>query len=323
MSLNKKFYETYKIPWPSSCTLFTHRNQIAIGDVYLKAIIYIWAVSTLLHAFSAQAGTLTTQARPLPSNFRPTEILSARECQALISQQRLMPFTTTEAHLTRDEINAITDIFDRNSENKYDQRYNQDNKATLYFKRPFVLNSYMNKNGDLREDIFQSHMEISEDDVKKLTPIFAKLLKRMLQESSQHAILSRALPRRPYYQVRFFGLRYILEPGQETSALWLHRDHASLLQSVTTVNRPAELKGGQTIIAWPRLPQINSLRAKLPSPSDALTTWEPEQKNNHMLIFDGHNTFHGTSPFIVPHTESTTLVFRDVLGLIIFPAEVD
>lgn len=247
--------------------------------------------------------------------------ITFEKCQSLLRRDKnLTPFLITEDEvLNETELEILKDIFNRNSKRAKTRTFNAESKHPLTLNNPFALYADIDSEGHFLAEIVQHHSLVSEDDFKQLKRLLKKLLKRMLEESQEHRILSQVLPNKPKHKVRFFGIRYFLRPGQETSPLKLHRDQGSWLQSVLVVNRHPRLEGGETIIAWPQSPQIKFQDGGFGANHMVVAKhWAPRQEINRMLIFDGHNTFHGTSPFIIPKTRSQAPVFRDVVGIVIW-----
>ncbi len=245
--------------------------------------------------------------------------LTFKQCQRLLGRDSsLRTYTIREQpSLTESELEILESMFERLTPIVDERVFYKKKQHPLRFKIPFSINTKINSSGHFVCDVSSWKDLLTEEELKQLRGILTKLLGQVFTESKAHPILKHSIPKNKVMNFRMFGMRYLIKPSEEMERLTLHRDTDSLLQSLIVLKRPEHLKGGNTIVAWPQSPQVRLAGGGHAKPNMRATTWNPEFTENQLFIFDGKHSFHGTTSFVMPKTESNEPAVRDILALII------
>ncbi len=231
----------------------------------------------------------------------------------LKNNSQLKPFLVDENEaLTAEEIEQLRSFFDQNSQGRKPVMVNQ----SLMIINPFYVRFEFSP--ETQEFIGMKNIYDRGGSIPPLLEVVGKkLIARAFALSASHPLLTQVVSREITWVARFSAIRYYLQPGTHYEGLGMHRDHAQL-QGIVVLKRPSGMNGGNTLIGWPER-ETTEVATIYKSSPPMWNTWEPDAGINHLLLFDGIHTLHGTTDFEMGSAkiDKPKIEYRDILTLTI------
>lgn len=140
-------------------------------------------------------------------------------------------------------------------------------------------------------------------------------LRRMMELIFEHGVVAESLLVPHTMTMTVSGIRYFLEPGTTVTGMGFHQDNCRF-QALLFLQRPKGMSGGENEFALAQEPD-DALRylATVAPHNDERFLASPAI--NHLLVFDGSNTFHAARGITVPAHRNghKVLTYRDVISV--------